>query len=117
MAQRLARRLCEHCKKEDTLPPEVLLAAGFKEPDLNAFTLFRPVGCEQCVKGYRGRVGLFQVMPISEEINQLILAGGDALELNRQAEREGVCNLRESGLKKVKAGLTSLEEIERVTKD
>jgi type IV pilus assembly protein PilB len=117
MAQRLARRLCEHCKKEDTLPPEVLLAAGFKEPDLNAFTLFRPVGCEQCVKGYKGRVGLFQVMPISEEINQLILAGGDALELNRQAEREGVCNLRESGLKKVKAGLTSLEEIERVTKD
>lgn len=117
MAQRLARRLCEHCKKEDKLPPEVLLSAGFVESDLDAFTLFRPVGCDHCVKGYKGRVGLFQVMPISEEINRLILAGGDALELNRQAEREGVCNLRESGLKKVKAGLTSLEEVERVTKD
>lgn len=117
MAQRLARRLCEYCRKEDTLPPEVLLNAGFKESDLDGFTLFRPVGCDRCVKGYKGRVGLFQVMPISEEINHIILAGGDAIQLTRQAEREGICNLRESGLKKVKAGLTSLEEIERVTKD
>lgn len=117
MAQRLARRLCEHCKKEDSLPPEVLLNAGFKESDLDGFRLFRPVGCDHCVKGYRGRVGLFQVMPISEEINHIILAGGDAVQLRRQAEREGICNLRESGLKKVKAGMTSLEEIERVTKD
>ncbi len=117
MAQRLARRLCEYCKREDTLPPEVLLNAGFKESDLDGFTLFRPVGCDRCVKGYQGRVGLFQVMPISEEINHIILAGGDVIQLTRQAEREGICNLRESGLKKVKAGLTSLEEVERVTKD
>ncbi|MCU0735673.1 MAG: type IV-A pilus assembly ATPase PilB [Methylotetracoccus sp.] len=117
LAQRLARRLCEYCKKEDTLPPPVLLNAGFKQQDLDGFPLYRPVGCDRCVKGYKGRVGLFQVMPISAEINRIILAGGDAIQLTRQAEREGICNLRESGLKKVKAGLTSLEEIERVTKD
>lgn len=117
MAQRLARRLCEHCKKEEDLPPEVLLQAGFREEDLGSFTVFGPVGCDKCVKGYKGRVGVYQVMPISESINRIILEGGNVLQLSEQAKREGVADLRESGLRKVKAGITSLEEIDRVTRD
>jgi type IV pilus assembly protein PilB len=117
MAQRLARRLCEHCKKEENLPPEVLLQAGFREEELGRFTVFGPVGCDKCVKGYKGRVGIYQVMPISESINRIILEGGNVLQLSEQAKREGVADLRESGLRKVKAGITSLEEIDRVTRD
>ncbi|HYE35005.1 type IV-A pilus assembly ATPase PilB [Methylocaldum sp.] len=117
MAQRLARRLCEHCKKEEKLPPEVLLEAGFRENELGSFTVFGPVGCDKCVKGYRGRVGIYQVMPISESINRIILEGGNVLQLGEQAKAEGVADLRESGLRKIKAGITSLEEIDRVTRD
>ncbi|MFO1419128.1 MAG: type IV-A pilus assembly ATPase PilB [Methylotetracoccus sp.] len=117
LAQRLGRRLCEHCKREEPLPAEVLINAGFRESELDGFPVFHPVGCERCVKGYKGRVGLFQVMPISEEINNIIMAGGDVVQLGAQAAREGISTLRQSGLKKVKAGITSLEEIERVTKD
>jgi len=117
MAQRLARRLCEHCKTEEPLPSEVLISAGFREVELDGFPLFHPVGCERCVKGYKGRVGLFQVMPISNEINSIILSGGDVIQMTLQAAREGISTLRESGLKKVKAGMTSLEEVERVTRD
>jgi len=117
MAQRLARRLCEHCKKEENFPPEVLLEAGFREEDLGSFTVFGPVGCDKCVKGYKGRVGIYQVMPISESINRIILEGGNVLQLGEQAKREGVADLRESGLRKIKAGITSLEEIDRVTRD
>jgi type IV pilus assembly protein PilB len=117
MAQRLARRLCEHCKKEENLPPEVLLEAGFREEELGSFTVFGPVGCDKCVKGYKGRVGIYQVMPISESINRIILEGGNVLQLSEQAKREGVADLRESGLRKIKAGITSLEEIDRVTRD
>jgi type IV pilus assembly protein PilB len=117
LAQRLARRLCEHCKKEEKLPPEVLLQAGFKESDLDGFTLFGPVGCERCMKGYKGRVGLYQVMPISEHINRIILEGGSVLKIAEQASAEGIANLRESGLRKIKAGITSLAEIDRVTRD
>jgi len=117
MAQRLARRLCEHCKKEENFPPEVLLEAGFREEELGSFTVFGPVGCDKCVKGYKGRVGIYQVMPISESINRIILEGGNVLQLGEQAKREGVADLRESGLRKIKAGITSLEEIDRVTRD
>ncbi|MGX2039912.1 type IV-A pilus assembly ATPase PilB [Methylocaldum sp. MU1018] len=117
MAQRLARRLCEHCKKEENLPPEVLLEAGFREEELGSFTIFGPVGCDKCVKGYKGRVGIYQVMPISESINRIILEGGNVIQLGEQAKREGVADLRESGLRKIKAGITSLEEIDRVTRD
>ena len=117
MAQRLARRLCEHCKREEEVPPEVLLEAGFRESDLDEFTLFGPVGCDKCVKGYKGRVGIYQVMPISESINRIILEGGNVMKLAEQARQEGVSDLRESGLKKIKAGITSLEEIDRVTRD
>jgi type IV pilus assembly protein PilB len=117
MAQRLARRLCENCKKEEELPPEVLLQAGFREGDLDGLTLYGPVGCDKCVKGYKGRVGIYQVMPISESMNRIILEGGSVIRIAEQARAEGIADLRDSGLKKVKAGITSLAEIDRVTRD
>ncbi|HMS81400.1 MAG TPA: type IV-A pilus assembly ATPase PilB [Burkholderiaceae bacterium] len=111
-AQRLARRLCT-CKAEADVDEETLLAAGFKESDLDGtWKPYKPVGCDRCGGGgYKGRVGIYQVMPISEEIQRLILAGGNAMEIAAQAKREGVADLRESGLKKVKQGLTSIEEV------
>jgi len=117
MAQRLARRLCALCKKEQDYPDEVLLEAGFKKEDLGSLAIYRPEGCDQCVQGYKGRVGVYQVMPISEKINQIILNGGNALELAEQAKAEGIDDLRASGLKKVQQGVTSLEEIDRVTRE
>jgi type IV pilus assembly protein PilB len=117
MAQRLTRRLCEQCKRIEDLPRDVLLQAGFKEQDLDGFVVYGPVGCEKCVKGYKGRVGIYQVMPITETLNRIILEGGNVMQLAEQSKREGVSDLRESGLKKVKAGITSLEEIDRVTKE
>ena len=111
-AQRLARRLCS-CKEVAALPEETLLEAGFAEDELDgSWQPYRAVGCERCNgTGYKGRVGIYQVMPISEEIERIILAHGTALELEEQARREGVRSLRESGLVKVKQGLTSLEEV------
>lgn len=117
MAQRLARRLCEHCKKVENLPSEILLDAGFKEHDLGTFTVYGPVGCDKCTKGYKGRVGIYQVMPISESMNRIILEGGNVMQINEQANREGIADLRASGLKKVMSGITSLEEIDRITRD
>lgn len=117
MAQRLARRLCEHCKKEQDFPDDVLVQAGFSKDELGSFTVYGPDGCDQCVKGYKGRVGIYQVMPISEKINQIILKGGNALELANQAKADGIDDLRASGLKKVRQGVTSLEEIDRVTRE
>ncbi len=119
IAQRLARRLCPLCKKEEKVPAEALLKEGFTEADLaTPFTLYGPgPGCDSCKKGYKGRVGLYQVMPISEAMGKLIMEGGTSLQLGEQAKREGISNLRESGIKKIKSGLTSLEEINRVTKE
>ncbi|MCX7110639.1 MAG: type IV-A pilus assembly ATPase PilB [Proteobacteria bacterium] len=117
MAQRLARRLCEHCKRVENLPPEVLLDAGFREQELGTFIVYGPVGCDKCTKGYKGRVGIYQVMPITEGMNRIILEGGNVMEISEQANREGVADLRASGLKKVKSGVTSLEEIDRITRD
>ena len=117
MAQRLARRLCEKCKKEMDIPPEALLKFGFREEQLEGLKIYSPVGCDSCTGGYKGRVGIYQVMPISEEMGRLIIEGGNSLQLQEQALAEGVADLRESGLKKVAAGITSLEEIDRVTKD
>jgi len=118
LAQRLARRLCPHCKEPEELPSEVLLEEGFSAEDIEAgLEIFRAVGCNRCTNGYRGRVGIFQVMPVSEEISRLILEGGNARQIAEQSRLEGVADLRESGLRKVKAGITSLEEINRVTKD
>ncbi len=117
MAQRLARRLCEYCKKKVHLPKDILLQAGFEEAELSDLILYEAIGCEHCVKGYKGRVGIYQVMPVTEQINQIILEGGDALQLSKQAEAEGVNDLRKSGLNKVRSGITSLEEIDRVTRE
>jgi len=111
-AQRLARRLCPNCKAPADIPRETLLDAGFTEDDVDgSWTPYRPVGCSMCTNGYKGRVGVYQVMPISEEIQRIVLRDGTALEIAEQAQAEGVKSLRQSGLSKVKMGLTSLEEI------
>ena len=114
IAQRLGRRLCNHCKEPVDLPPEVLLKEGFKEEELDGLTVYRAVGCDQCNDGYKGRVGIYQVMPISEEMGRIIMAGGNAMDIADQAKREGIADLHESGLKKVKQGILSLEELNRV---
>lgn len=115
VAQRLARRLCEHCKQPLDLPNEALLKAGFKEEALNGLKIFGPVGCDSCTGGYKGRVGIYEVMPVSETIGAIIMREGTELDVEQQMLKEGVYALREAGLKKVRAGLTSLEEVERVT--
>jgi type IV pilus assembly protein PilB len=117
-AQRLARKLCS-CKKPADIPEEALLRAGFKEDDLDgSWHTFAPVGCDLCKNtGYKGRVGIYQVMPISDEMERIIMKNGTAIDLADQAGREGVKDLRQSGLLKVKRGLTSLEEVEAVTNE
>ena len=111
-AQRLARRLCASCKKPLDIPYEALIDAGFKEEDVDgSWTPYGPVGCSSCNNGYKGRVGIYQVMPVSEDMQRIILADGSALEIAAQARKEGVKSLRESGLWKVRQGLTSLEEV------
>lgn len=111
-AQRLARRLCPTCKAPADIPRETLLEAGFKEDDVDgSWTPFRPVGCAKCTNGYKGRVGIYQVMPITDEIQRIILRDGSAMEIAAQAESEGVRSLRQSGLYKVKLGMTSVEEV------
>jgi type IV pilus assembly protein PilB len=118
IAQRLARRLCPNCKAIDDVPNEELLREGFTEADVAAgIKIYKPVGCDQCTDGYKGRVGVYQVMPISEEMGRLIMKGGTSLDLADQSRREGINDLRQSGLLKVKAGLIGLEELNRVTKD
>lgn len=117
MAQRLARRLCENCKKLVTLPDKILLSVGFKEEELKTLKLFGPVGCEHCTNGYKGRVGIYQVMTLSEKMRAMILEGANAMQLANQAQAEGINDLRASGLNKVRLGITSIEEIDRVTKE
>ncbi len=117
-AQRLARKLCA-CKKPEDIPEEALKRAGFKDEDLDGgWQPFGPVGCELCKNtGYKGRVGIYQVMPISEEIERIVMKNGNAIDIADQAQREGIRDLRQSGLIKVKKGLTSLEEVEAVTNE
>jgi len=117
MAQRLARRLCEHCKTPVTLPEKVLLSLGFKEEELKELKIYGAAGCELCTNGYKGRVGIYQVMTLSERMRALILEGGNAMQLATQAQSEGINDLRTSGLNKVRMGITSIEEIDRVTKE
>ncbi len=118
IAQRLGRRLCNNCKSPDELPKEVLLEEGFTEDDLKEnFTIYKAVGCDQCTGGYKGRVGIYQVMPMSEEMGRLIMSGANSIDLADQAQKEGVDDLRQSALKKIKQGVISLEEANRVTKD
>jgi type IV pilus assembly protein PilB len=116
-AQRLGRRLCKECKTPMDLPTETLLQAGFKEEELDgSWVPYKPVGCDTCKgTGYKGRVGIYEVMPVTEEIQRIIMSGGNSIDIADQARREGVRNLRQSGLLKVKQGVTSLEEVEATT--
>jgi type IV pilus assembly protein PilB len=117
IAQRLARRL-HSCKREVKLPDNALLAEGFTPEDLKSgFKLYEAVGCEDCNDGYKGRVGIYQVMPMSETVQRIILEGGNALQIAEAAHTDGVDDLRRSAIVKVMHGVTSLAEINRVTKD
>jgi type IV pilus assembly protein PilB len=114
IAQRLGRRLCSHCKSVHDIPRQALLDAGFREDEVDTLKIYQAVGCDQCTEGYKGRVGIYQVMPISEEMGRIIMAGGNSIDLADQARKEGIPDLRASGLKKVRQGVTSLEELNRV---
>jgi type IV pilus assembly protein PilB len=117
-AQRLARKLCENCKTQADYPREAMLRAGFKPEDLDGnWRPYRAVGCSACNNGYKGRVGIYQVMPITEEIQRIILSEGTAVDIANQAQREGVRDLRQSGLVKVRSGMTTLEEVIAVTNE
>jgi len=116
IAQRLARRLCNNCKQPVEIPREALLREGFSEMDVaSGLKIFGPKGCGNCTDGYKGRAGIYQVLPVTEAIARIILAGGSAVEIGTQAAKEGVWDLRRAGLEKVKNGLTSLEEVNSVT--
>ncbi|HEY2399020.1 MAG TPA: type IV-A pilus assembly ATPase PilB [Steroidobacteraceae bacterium] len=116
IAQRLARRLCNHCKHPLDVPREALLKEGFSEAEIaTGIKLFGPKGCQSCSDGYKGRVGIYQVLPITESIARIILGGGSAVDIGEQAAKDGVWDLRRSGLEKAKSGLTSLEEVNSVT--
>ena len=118
-AQRLARKLCTQCKRPEDIPPEALLQAGFGEEDLDgSWQAFGPTGCDACKgTGYKGRMGIYEVMPISDEMRQLIMRSANALDIADQSQKEGVKNLRQSGLLKVKQAVTSLEEVEAITNE
>tara|TARA_R110000782_G_scaffold45644_9_gene101198 strand:- start:321 stop:1994 length:1674 start_codon:yes stop_codon:yes gene_type:complete len=116
IAQRLARRLCDSCKEVKEIPREALAKEGFTDKELDAgLTIFGPKGCKSCNAGYKGRLGIFQVMEVSEAMGRIIMEGGNAMQIADQAAKEGVIDLRRAGLNKVKDGVTSLEEINRVT--
>lgn len=117
IAQRLARKLCPHCKKEANIPRETLLMEGFSEPILGSFTIYEPVGCDQCNGGYRGRQGIYEVVKNTKALQQLIMEGANAIMIDDQMRKDGFNDLRTSGLRKVMQGVTSLAEINRVTKD
>ncbi|MBZ9568794.1 type IV-A pilus assembly ATPase PilB [Modicisalibacter tunisiensis] len=117
IAQRLARKLCRHCREPADIPRQVLIEAGFTEDEIAGARLYRPVGCQQCTLGYSGRIGIYEVVPVDDEIDRLILAEASAMDIAAVARRQGYPDLRHSGLRKVLDGTTSLEEISRVTKD
>tara|TARA_R110002126_G_scaffold98045_28_gene228167 strand:- start:882 stop:2576 length:1695 start_codon:yes stop_codon:yes gene_type:complete len=116
IAQRLARRLCPKCKAPEQLPEQELLRQGFTAEQLGSITIFKPVGCDSCTNGYKGRVGIYEVMPISGKMADIIMADGNSLDIATQAQKEGINSLRQSGLIKAAAGVTSLAEVNRVTK-
>ena len=117
IAQRLVRRLCDSCRDVIKFSPEALLQVGFKEEELDSLELFQAVGCSGCTGGYRGRTGIFEVMPMTNEIAEIVMAKGSTIEIERQARSEGFDSMRLSGLAKVAQGITTLEEIERATTD
>jgi type IV pilus assembly protein PilB len=115
IAQRLVRRLCESCREVTKYPAEALLQIGFKEEELDTLEIHEAVGCSGCTGGYRGRTGIFEVMPMTSALSDIVMAGGSTLDIERQARIEGIYSMRQSGLLKVKQGITTLEEVERVT--
>jgi type IV pilus assembly protein PilB len=115
IAQRLARRLCESCKVPEELPESVLMDAGFTAEQIDGIALFKAVGCDKCADGYKGRVGIYQVMPISEDTQKIIMAGGNSIDIAAQGQKEKINDIRQSGLVKVCQGVTSLTECNRVT--
>jgi type IV pilus assembly protein PilB len=115
IAQRLARRLCQHCKEAAEYPEKVLLEEGFLSEQLSTLQLFKAVGCEKCKEGYKGRVGIYEVVPITDVMSRIIMADGNSIEIADQAQKEGFHNLRRSALVKAGMGLTSLEEANRLT--
>ncbi len=118
IAQRLARRLCGKCKRPVDLPQHTLLAEGFTEDEIRSgFKVYEPLGCDECTDGYKGRTGIYQVMPMSDAITEIVLQGGNAMQIAEAAQKAGIRDLRQSALLKVKNGITSLAEINRVTKD
>ncbi|MEG1156634.1 MAG: type IV-A pilus assembly ATPase PilB [Acinetobacter sp.] len=119
IAQRLARRLCSQCKKPADIPQQSLLEMGFTETDLQQpeFQIYEPVGCNECREGYKGRVGIYEVMKVTPEISRIIMEDGNALEIADASARAGFNNLRRSGLIKVMQGVTSLQEVNRVTSE
>jgi type IV pilus assembly protein PilB len=118
MAQRLARRLCKHCKRPQDLPRQTLLREGFTQEEIDAgLTIYEAVGCDHCTGGYKGRIGIYQVMSISDEMRKLITHEVSDLEIAAQARREGIADLVRAGLDKVREGITSLSEIHRITKE
>lgn len=117
IAQRLARRLCSFCKEELELPKELLIKQGFPADKIGSFTVYGPKGCDRCNNGYKGRVGIYEVVKITPALQRIIMAEGNSIEIADEARKEGFDDLRASGIKKVMAGLTSLEEVNRVTSD
>ena len=117
IAQRLARKLCSHCKRAIEIPREALIKEGFPEERIGSFTIYEPVGCDHCNGGYKGRVGIYEVVKNTADLQRLIMAEDNSLEIDIQMRRDGFDDLRTSGLRKAMQGITSLEEINRVTKD
>lgn len=118
IAQRLARKLCDHCKVvRDDFTNQGLIELGFKETDLVDLKLYKAAGCNQCTSGYRGRVGLFEVLSMTKELGQLIMSGGNSIEILKLAQSEGMLTIFQSGIEKVKEGITTIEEVNRVTVD
>jgi len=116
IAQRLARKLCNNCKAPIDMPPEALLKEGYTEEEIaQGIKIYKPVGCSACTDGYKGRTGIYQVMPVSEEIQRIILQQGNAVDIEQQAAAEGIWDLRRAGLAKAKAGVTSLDEVNQCT--
>ncbi len=117
IAQRLARKLCQHCKEPIDIPHEALRKEGFSNEEIQQATIYRPVGCKQCTHGYKGRIGIYEVVPITEAMRQLIMRDANALDIDQQRRKEGYPSLHRSGLLKVMQGITSLEEVNRVSKE
>jgi type IV pilus assembly protein PilB len=116
IAQRLARRLCPECKQPEEIPAHELLRLGFSQQQIDeGITTYKPCGCDLCSGGYKGRVGIYEVMKMSDEIARTIMEGGNSLQIASQAKHQGMRDLRQSGLLKVLQGVTSIAEINRVT--